>query len=76
MIRAFSHHGHDLKELSDAYITLIPKKDNPMEVNDFRPISLYNVAYKFISKLLVNRLREFLPKIVECFCSKQGYSLQ
>lgn len=49
------------------YITLTPEEDNLMKVNDFRPINLYNVAYKFISKLLTKRLREFLLKLFP-FC--------
>lgn len=64
MIRALSHHGHLLRELDETYITFIPKNKNPTKINDFRPISLCSVAYKFISKLLANRLRECLPKVI------------
>lgn len=53
-----------LKELNKTDITYIPKKENPMKVNDFRSISLYSVSYKFISKLLTNRLRKYIPKII------------
>lgn len=49
MITAFLHHDNRPKELNDTHITLIPKKENPTGVNDYKPISLYNFSYKFIS---------------------------
>jgi hypothetical protein len=57
------------KALNSTYIALIPKVRNPTSVTDFRPISLCNVIYKIISKVLANRLKTLLPHIISPFQS-------
>ena len=53
------------KEVKSSLIVLIPKLTNPSSVNHYRPISLCNVVYKIISKLLVKKLRPpLLDKLV------------
>lgn len=52
------------KEANNSFIVLILKTTNPTSVNNFRPISLCNVVYKIISKLLVAKLRPLLHKII------------
>ena len=60
----FLNNASLLKHLNHPFITLIPKKKNPEYAFEFRPISLCNVLYKIFSKVLANRLKRILPKII------------
>ena len=42
------------KSLNTAFLALIPKKANAMEIKDFRPINLVGGVYKIILKVLAN----------------------
>jgi len=53
-----------LKALNTSFISLIPKQDNSMTPDRFRPITLCNVAYKIISKINANRLKPLLPTLI------------
>ena len=52
------------ESLNSTFIAHIPKMKQPRKVSDFRPISLCNVIYKLISKVLVNQLKKFLAKAI------------
>jgi hypothetical protein len=45
-------------------VSLIPKKSGAVDIKDFRPISLIGGMYKIISKVLANRLKAVLGKVV------------
>lgn len=51
-------------EISKSNMVLIPKTDNPTKVTDYRPISICNVIYKIISKILTLRLKPIISTII------------
>jgi hypothetical protein len=53
-----------LREQNKSFIALIPKASGSHTAHQFRPISLCNIVYKIISKILANRLKTTLPKII------------
>lgn len=51
-------------KLNDTHICLIPKTKNPQKVTEYRRISLCNVIYRILAKVLANRLKKILPGVV------------
>ncbi|KAA3480211.1 reverse transcriptase [Gossypium australe] len=56
---------HDMVEINGTQIVLIPKVSNSQNMNQFRPISLCNILYKIISKMLVNRLQSMIHYCID-----------
>ena len=49
----------------DLFTTSVPKIDEPLNLGDFRPISLVGCMYKILSKLLANRLKKMLKGVID-----------
>ena len=49
---------------NETYICLIPKVSSPQKISKFRPISFCNILYKIVAKVLANRLKLILPKVI------------
>jgi hypothetical protein len=54
--------GRIPQSLNSTFLALIPKTDNPETLDDFRPISLCNCAYKIISKVIARRVKRILSE--------------
>jgi hypothetical protein len=54
--------------LNSTFLALIPKENNSASFNDYRPISLCNLIYKVISKVLANRIKPILER---CLSAEQ-----
>jgi hypothetical protein len=50
--------------LYDTLFTLFPKDERVVDPNKFLPISLYNVIYKIISKVVAIFLNPLLPTLI------------
>jgi hypothetical protein len=64
MCSTFHNNTLYLQSINGSYITLVPKVQNPSNVTDFRPISLFNSSIKLISKILANRLQNVILQII------------
>ncbi|KAL4297071.1 hypothetical protein GQ457_12G031040 [Hibiscus cannabinus] len=50
----------DMSCVNATVITLIPKVEDPVRMQQLRPISLCTVVYKIVSKTILNRMKPFL----------------
>jgi mannosylglycoprotein endo-beta-mannosidase len=54
--------GHISDSLNLTFITSIPKVNKPLTFRDYRPISLCNLCYKIISKIIANQIKPILSR--------------
>ena len=64
---AFFDHFHRSskfeRSLNASFLSLIPKKNNALNIKYFCPNSLVGSVYKLLFKVLVNKLRRVLDKL-------------
>ncbi|XP_043694348.1 uncharacterized protein LOC122645066 [Telopea speciosissima] len=52
------------REVKLSLLTLVSKGDAPSTFNDYRPIAISSFIYRFIAKLLANRINKVMHKLV------------
>jgi hypothetical protein len=60
----FSEGNKGLEGINNSFIVLVPKKPNLETVNDYRPISLMNLAPKLVTKIMADRLQNEIISLV------------
>lgn len=56
--------GQILHKMNYTHIVLIPKKNDPKQMLDYRPISLGDFVSRVLSKVLAHRLMHILPNVI------------
>ena len=64
MFKEFHEYSSFLKSLNNTFLVLIPKKSGAEDLGYFRPISLLGGLYKLLAKVLANRLKNVVGKVV------------
>ena len=64
MFKDFHEKARFVHSLNSTFIVLVPKIGGVEDIKDFRPISLVNNLYKLIVKVLANRLKKVMSKLV------------
>lgn len=64
-VNEFGSNPWAIKHFNATFLVLIPKKEAPEGIAVYRPISLLNCSYKIITRVLANRLKDIIDKVIE-----------
>ena len=62
--KEFHEQGRFVKNLNATFLVLIPKKQTVEDFKYLRPISLVEGLYKILSKVLANRIKRVMDKVI------------
>jgi hypothetical protein len=63
-LATFHYGATNLHPLNQAYMALLPKRDDVVTADDFGPISLQGTAVKILCKMLTRRIQPLIPSLV------------
>ena len=49
---------------AQGHVVCLPKKTHPRTIEDYRPLTLLNVDYKILARIIASRLKPLLPGII------------
>ena len=64
LFRQFQQGTLPLYRLNFGVITLIPKKENAVQIQQYRPICLLNVSFKIFTKVATNRMTSVAQNVI------------
>ena len=62
--REFHERRRFVKSLNATFLVLVPKKGGVEDLKDFKPISLVGSLYKLLAKVLANRIKKVMGKVI------------
>ncbi|GLU19134.1 hypothetical protein SLE2022_353990 [Rubroshorea leprosula] len=60
----FHSNSRLVRDSNPSFLVLIPKKENPQGIEEYRPISLIGCMYKILAKILANRLSKVMDGLI------------
>jgi len=64
-VKSFQELGCIPKGCNASFIALVPKVKDPLSLDQYKPIYLVGSLYKIITKVLLNRIKEVLPMVID-----------
>ena len=62
--KEFHERDKFVKSLNATFLVLVPKKGGAEDLKDSRPISLVGSLYKLLAKVLANRIKKVMGKVI------------